>query len=52
MCVTGMGNNMGKEMDNASQRETQKSSCAEKRGLMRKKNEDWRKVKNGGKCIK
>lgn len=50
MCETGMGNNMGKEMDNASQeRETQKSSSQkrdfnEKEKRRMEKGKEWRKM--------
>ena len=50
MCVTGMGNNMGKETDNVSQeRETQKSSSQksdinEKEKRTMEKGKEWRKV--------
>lgn len=51
MCVTGMGNNMGKETGNVSQK--RERSQARRTGILRrKKNEGWRKVKNGGKCVK
>ena len=49
VCLTGMGTDMGKEMGNVSQKEREKERDHRTGILMKKKNEEWRKVKSGGK---
>jgi len=46
------GKQYGERDGKCESRERDRSQARRPGILMRKKNEEWRKVKNGGKCIK